>query len=88
MFARSNKYWRIVSTSWGFTIGPYALIAAFLLLLLFWLTRTRVEMGYWTWRTPALEKVNLSRGKAPESLPQPEEKILWRKAIRELVEAI
>jgi hypothetical protein len=87
-FARHNHYWMVASNSWGYTLGPYALIGAFLLFVLVWMTKTRLEQREWTWQTPSLERVNLSVGRALEHAPYPEEKNLWRRGWQRFLEAL
>jgi hypothetical protein len=88
MYARSNAFWKVVAESWGFTIGPYTFIGAFILLLFAWLIRLRLTEGYWTWAIPALKDVDLSRGLAPELLPSPGPRTLWIRALRGFLEAL
>lgn len=88
MFARSNAYWRISADSWGYTVSPYMLIAAFLLLVLAWLARTRGMLGDWTWQTPQLTEVNLVKGIAAEHGPRPVPRNLWRRAQQIVLESI
>jgi hypothetical protein len=88
MFARGNYYWSIVSTSWGFTIGPYACIGGFLLLILSWFVRVRYRTGRWTWQIRQLKRVDLATGKAPESFPADVDEVLWKRAVHVSVEAI
>lgn len=79
MFTRGNPYWGIVSTSWGFTIAPFAMIGAFLILIFLWLFRTRLRQGRWTWDIKGLKKVELADGVAPVVAPEQEETNLWRR---------
>lgn len=88
MFARSSVYWSISADSWGFTIGPYMLICAFVLLVAGWLARTRAMRGNWTWQTPELREVNLVRGIAAEHGPPRLPRNLWRRALQIFLEAI
>lgn len=84
-FTRANVYWSIVSDSWGFTIGPYASIGGFLALVLVWLIRIRMKQGRWTWQTRKLERVDLTRGVAPEALPKPTESAAWKRGLSKVV---
>jgi hypothetical protein len=88
MYARSNAFWKVVAESWGFTIGPYTFIGAFVLLLFAWLIRLRLTEGYWTWAIPALKDVELSRGRAAELLPYPVLKTLWMRGLQGFLEAL
>jgi hypothetical protein len=88
MFARSNAYWGISADSWGYTIGPYMLIGAFVLLIAGWLARTRGMLGSWTWQMPSLMDVILVRGKAAEHGPRTVPRNLWRRALQIFLETI
>ena len=71
IFTRHNPYWSTVSTSWGFTIGPYVLTGSFFVLFLAWMIKTRIRQGYWTWKLKAPEKLDITTGVAPKDLSQP-----------------
>jgi hypothetical protein len=77
-----------VSASWGYSIAPYAMIIGFLFLISFWLLRTRVKQGKWTWDTPTLGKVELDAGISPEVEDRPEEKRFLRMVWNKFVEGI
>jgi hypothetical protein len=64
------------------------MIGGFICLVALWLLRTRVRQGRWTWETPALGKVNLALGLAPEVIVRPEETRLWRQAWHKFVEGL
>jgi hypothetical protein len=68
-----------VSSSWGFTLAPYAMIAAFLLLMCFWLLKTRISQGRWTWDIKSLNRVDLTEGMAPVVGPPVAQKNIWLK---------
>lgn len=87
-FARHNHYWMVVSASWGYTLGPYALIGAFILLVFGWMIKTRIDQKEWTWQTQSLDRVNLSGGRAVESAPYPEAKRLLERGWRGFVETL
>jgi hypothetical protein len=88
IFARYNQYWSRVSNSWGFTVGPYALIGGFVVLISTWLIRTRVTQGLWTWQIKPLKKVDLTRGVAPKAIDPLQDNRPWRRALRRLLEAL
>lgn len=89
MFARYNPYWAIVSTSWGFTVGPYALTGGFCMFVIAWLVRTRVRQGFWTLQVKPLDKVDLSKGVAPKIVTQEGSDLNpWRNIFHRILEAL
>jgi hypothetical protein len=87
-FARYNPYWGIVSTSWGYTVGPWILIAVFFGLIAAWLIKTRITQERWTWQTRNLDRVDLARGVAPEPIRRKGATAMWRRIIQRVLEAI
>jgi hypothetical protein len=61
-------------------------MGGFVLLVLIWLTRARLKLGYWTWQIQALEKVDLLRGVAPDIIPPVKQPILWKRVVHEILE--
>jgi hypothetical protein len=88
IFTRFNPYWSSVSTSWGFTIGPYLLIVFFSLLVYSWLIRTRWRQGLWTWQVTPIKRIDLARGVAPKTIPQEYNNLTWRGVFRRFLEAL
>src|ERR1700726_1237562 len=79
IYARNDRYWTIVSTSWGFTVSPYLLIGGFVLLLLVWFIVTRLRQGFWTWQIKSLGSIDLVRGVAPKTIKRDSEEVVgWR----------
>jgi hypothetical protein len=85
-FTRNKSYWSIVSDSWGFTVGPYAAIGTFALLILMWLTRARMREHRWTWQIRPLDKVDLVRGVAPKTVPLPVDTNVWKRGMKQFLE--
>lgn len=65
-FPRHNPIWSRVSDSWGFTIAPWAAIAAILTLGIAWTVKTR---GF---DVPPKGMVDLRTGRAPILGPAPQ----------------
>lgn len=80
-FARNGNYWVIYADSWGYSLGPYAAIGGFVLLVCSWLVRARVIEHRWTWQIRPLERVDLIRGVAPIVDPPPVHPQAWRRAL-------
>ena len=73
VFPRNNTYWGTVQLSWGYTLGPWAVIVFFFIMLLSWSVRTRISNGKWTWFVSSLTEVDLKDDVAPEMIPHPKD---------------
>jgi len=87
-FTRHNPYWAMVSSSWGFTLGPWMFISAFFILISIWLTRTRIVEGHWTWRIRRLQRIDLETGVAPVLSPVQQNPQLWRRVLSRFLNAL
>lgn len=89
IYARNDRYWTIVSTSWGFTVSPYLLIGGFVLLLLVWFIVTRLRQGFWTWQIKSLGSIDLVRGVAPKTIKRDSEEVVgWRNLLTRFLNAL
>ena len=85
-FARNKNYWAIYADAWGFSLGPYAAIGGFVLLVCSWLVRARVKEHKWTWQMRPVERVDLIRGVAPSVDPPPVFPQAWRRVVHAILE--
>jgi hypothetical protein len=81
VFTRGNAYWASISSSWGYTVGPWMMIASFLILFFAYLTKMRFWMGSWMWVRYRVDEIELREEEAPGDAPIRGEKTLWRKAL-------
>ena len=88
VFTRWNGYWSRVATSWGYTIGPWMMISCFFLLLLTYMTKMRMWQGYWRWCSQPIKGIELREDVAPGDLRITENKNLWKRGIRIVLNAL
>lgn len=85
-FARNSNYWAIYADNWGFSLGPYAAIGGFTLLMCTWLVRARVKEHRWTWQMKPLDRIDLVRGVSPKAISPPVPTQLWRRVLQRVLE--
>src|SRR4030095_12892083 len=64
-FARSSPFWGMYQVSWGYTLGPWAVIGAFPILILVWFFSSRYRTGKVEWFVRSPLEVDLKSGVAP-----------------------
>jgi len=85
---RQSKFWGEFRFWWGISLGPYAAILAFAVLVAVWLVRKRIRAKHWSWYVSQVDKVDLSDGVSPIVLPhnqwQSAQKTAWLRLLNAL----
>lgn len=88
VFTQNNPYWNTLPTSWGFTLGPFSLIGAFLMLVIGWMIRTRIKQGLWSAQITPIRRVDLSGGIVAMDNIQTIPRFSWRRFLHRFLNAI
>jgi hypothetical protein len=85
-FTRGAEFWRDYTFSWGYSLAPFVVFAALLLLIVSWVVIYRIKHGVWTLRIPSLVNADITNGAAPKYMEQNTGK--WERRLDRLLNPI
>jgi len=83
-----SLFWAEYTYSWGFTLAPYVVLAAFSVLLVLWAVHARLRLYKWTCEIQDLSEIDLTSGRAPKVMPDTTPQSQWRKDLTSVLNFI